>query len=158
MRQHLGIKKALPVRQHREGKCNTPQVAKPTAPLRPYYSISGVMVSTEKGGAMASTRKLNTKDGKPFYEIIVSRGRGKSPLTTRWYPPEGWSQRTIDRELEKVKSDFERRVKAGEVLSREEEREQARQRAQEAAQIKTLRIRAAGIYARYGYQVRREHP
>lgn len=87
---------------------------------------------------MASTRKLNTKDGKPFYEIIVSRGRGKSPLTTRWYPPEGWSQRTIDRELEKVRSDFERRVKAGEVLSREEEREQARRRAQEAAQIKTL--------------------
>ena len=87
---------------------------------------------------MASARKLHTKDGRPFYEIFVSRGRGRSPLTTRWYPPEGWSQRTIDRELEKVKSDFERRVKAGEVVSREEEREQARQRAQEAAQIKTL--------------------
>ena len=41
---------------------------------------------------MASTRKRTTKDGQVFYEIRVSRGRGKSYLTTRWYPPEGWSQ------------------------------------------------------------------
>lgn len=35
---------------------------------------------------MASTRKQTTKDGKVFYEISVSRGRGKSRLTRRWYP------------------------------------------------------------------------
>ena len=29
---------------------------------------------------MASTRKLTTKDGRTFYEISVSRGRGKSRL------------------------------------------------------------------------------
>ena len=46
---------------------------------------------------MASTRKLNTKDGTPFYEISVSRGRGIPRLTTRWYPPVGWSQKAIDR-------------------------------------------------------------
>lgn len=40
---------------------------------------------------MASTQKRTTKDGTIFYEIRVSRGRGKSYLTTRWYPPEGWS-------------------------------------------------------------------
>ena len=45
---------------------------------------------------MASTRKRTTKDGQIFYEIRVSRGRGKSYLTTRWYPPEGWGQKAID--------------------------------------------------------------
>ena len=54
-----------------------------------------------KGAFMASTRKLTTKDGQIFYEIRVSRGRGKSYLTTRWYPPEGWSQKAIDRTLAK---------------------------------------------------------
>lgn len=50
---------------------------------------------------MASTRKRTTKDGQIFYEIRVSRGREKSYLTTRWYPPEGWSQKAIDRALAK---------------------------------------------------------
>lgn len=94
---------------------------------------------------MASTRKLNTKDGQIFYEIIVSRGRGKSQLTTRWYPPKGWSQKAIDRELVKIKAEFERKVKAGEIVSKEEQAEQDRQKALEAAQIKTLK--------QYGEQV-----
>ena len=88
---------------------------------------------------MASTRKLNTKDGQIFYEIIVSRGRGKSQLTTRWYPPKGWSQKAIDRELVKFKAEFERKVKAGEIVSREEQAELDRQKAAEAALIKTMR-------------------
>lgn len=94
---------------------------------------------------MASTRKLNTKDGQIFYEIIVSRGREKSQLTTRWYPPKGWSQKAIDRELVKVKAEFERKVRAGEIVSKEEQAELDRQRALEAAQIKTLK--------QYGEQV-----
>ena len=51
---------------------------------------------------MPSTRKLETKDGRVFYEISVSRGRGKSRLTRRWYPPEGWSRKAIERELERM--------------------------------------------------------
>ena len=51
---------------------------------------------------MASTRKGTTKDGRVFYEISVSRGRGKSRLTRRWYPPEGWSRKAIERELAAV--------------------------------------------------------
>ena len=88
---------------------------------------------------MASTRKRFTKDGRPFYEITVSRGRGKSRLTSRWYPPEGWSKRAIDRELVKQAAEFERKVKAGEALSRKDTHELERQKALEAAQIKTLR-------------------
>ena len=95
---------------------------------------------------MASTRKLNKKDGTPFYEIIVSRGRGRSQLTTRWYPPAGWSQKVIDWELVKVAAEFERQVKAGEVVSKAEQAAQDRQKAAEAAQIKTLKQYGESIF------------
>lgn len=88
---------------------------------------------------MASTRKLTTKDGKVFFEISVSRGRGKSRLTRRWYPPEGWSRRAIERELTAVAAEFERQSDAGDVISRAEQRDKKAQAAVEAAKILTLR-------------------
>lgn len=88
---------------------------------------------------MASPRLKETKDGKRFYEIRVSRGRGKSYLTKRWYVPDGWSKKSIDKELAKVAAEFERQVKAGEIISREEQKERILQEKQEAAKIQTLR-------------------
>ena len=88
---------------------------------------------------MASTRKGTTKDGRVFYEISVSRGRGKSRLTRRWYPPEGWSRKAIERELAAVAAEFERQSDAGEVISRAEHRERETQDAAEAAKILTFR-------------------
>ncbi len=88
---------------------------------------------------MASTRKRTTKEGQIFYEIRVSRGRGKSYLTTRWYPPEGWSQKAIDRALAKESSEFERRCREGEVISRAEQKESVLQQKREAAMIQTLK-------------------
>lgn len=88
---------------------------------------------------MASTRKLTTKDGKVFYEISVSRGRGKSRLTRRWYSPEGWSRKAIERELTAVAAEFERQSDAGDVISRAEQRDRKAQAAVEAAKILTLR-------------------
>lgn len=88
---------------------------------------------------MASTRKRTTKDGQVFYEIRVSRGRGKSYLTTRWYPPDGWSQKAIDRALTKEMADFERRCHEGEVISRAEQKESDLQQKREAAKILTLK-------------------
>lgn len=88
---------------------------------------------------MPSTRRKETKDGRVFYEISVSRGRGKSRLTRRWYVPEGWSQKAIDRELATVAAEFERQSDAGEVISRAEAREKAAQEAAEAAKILTLK-------------------
>lgn len=88
---------------------------------------------------MASTRKRTTKDGQVFYEIRVSRGRGKSYLTTRWYPPEGWSQKAIDRALARETADFERRCHKGEVTSRAEKKESDLQQKREAAKIQTLK-------------------
>lgn len=88
---------------------------------------------------MPSTRKKTTKAGAVFYEIRVSRGRDKSYLTKRWYVPEGWSQKAIDRELAAVAADFERQCDAGEIVSREETRQKVAQEAAEAAKILTLR-------------------
>ncbi len=88
---------------------------------------------------MPSTRKITNKSGLTFYEIRVSRGRNKSPLSSRWYPPDGWSQKAIDRELARVAAEFERRCDAGEVLSRKEQEELDLQERQEAAKVLTLR-------------------
>lgn len=95
---------------------------------------------------MASSRKLFTKDGIPFYEIAVSRGRGKSRLSTRWYPPHGWSQRAIDKELKKQEAAFEKAVKEGKVLSKEEQKQLERIKAEEAAKIKTLKQYCESVY------------
>lgn len=94
---------------------------------------------------MASTRLRTTKAGLDFYEIAVSRGRGKAPYTTRWYPPEGWSKRSIDKELVKVAAEFERQCNAGEILTRQEQKDKAAFDAAEAAKILTLK--------QYGEQV-----
>lgn len=88
---------------------------------------------------MASTIQRTTKSGQVFYEIQVSRGRGRAKLTDRWYPPNGWSKRAIDRELAKVAAEFERKVTAGEVISRAEQKDQELQEKREAAKILTLR-------------------
>ena len=87
---------------------------------------------------MASIRKKSTKDGQTFYEIRVSRGRGKSYLTTRWYPPKGWGQKAIDRALAKEAAEFERRCQEGEVVSRAEQKENDLQQKREIAKIQTL--------------------
>ena len=85
---------------------------------------------------MASSRKRTTKDGQIFYEIRVSRGRGKSHLTTRWYPPKGWGQKAIDQALAKEMAEFEHQCQAGEVVSRAEQKESDLQQKREAAKSK----------------------
>ena len=87
---------------------------------------------------MPSTRLLKTKDGKPFYEITVSRGRSKGKLTKRWYPPEGWSKRSIERELAAVAAEFERECDSGKIVSRAEQREREAKQAEKAARVMTL--------------------
>lgn len=88
---------------------------------------------------MASTRKKTTKDGREFYEIRVDMGRGKPELTRRWYVPDGWSRRSIERELAKVAADFERQCKAGEILTRAQKKEKERIEELEANRIQTLK-------------------
>lgn len=95
---------------------------------------------------MPSTRKKTTKDGREFYEIRVSRGRGKTYLSKRWYVPDGWSKKAIDRELARQAAEFEREVQAGEVTSRAEQKALELQQAAEAAKIQTLRQYGELVY------------
>ncbi|MBR4158128.1 MAG: site-specific integrase [Oscillospiraceae bacterium] len=95
---------------------------------------------------MASIKLSETKTGKQFYLISVSRGYGKSPYRMRWYRPEGWSQRSVDRELNKVAAEFERACAAGEILTRSEEKEIAAVEAAEAAKLKTVKQYVNGVF------------
>lgn len=95
---------------------------------------------------MASTKLMETKDGRRFFKISVSRGYGKSPYTMRWYWPDGWSKRTAERELAKQAAAFELKCSQGEVLNREEERRKEAEERAEAAKLKTLRQYADGVF------------
>lgn len=86
---------------------------------------------------MASIKQMETKDGRRFFKISVSRGYGKTPYTMRWYWPDGWSKRAAERELAKQAAAFELKCSQGEVLNRAQAKEKAAQDAAEAAKLKT---------------------
>lgn len=87
---------------------------------------------------MASSRLKTTHDGKKFFELRYKPSRNRPELTTRWYVPEGWSQKAIDRGLAKAKAEFERQCKAGDILSRSEIKEREKAAAEAAAKIMTV--------------------
>lgn len=95
---------------------------------------------------MASTTLKTTKAGKQFYEIRVRDGREGQTYACRWYVPDGWSKRSIERELNKAASDFENKVKAGEVKTRRQRADEARQAAEESAKIKTLKQYGESVF------------
>ena len=95
---------------------------------------------------MASIKLNETKDGRRFFQISVSRGYGKAPYKRRWYWPDGWSKRTAEREAAKQAAAFELACKNGEVLNRAQAKEKAAQEAAEAAKLKTVRQYADGVF------------
>lgn len=88
---------------------------------------------------MASIKQMETKEGKRFFQISVSRGYGKSAYKMRWYWPDGWSKRSAEREAAKQAAQFERACAAGEVLNRAEAKEKAAQEAPERARLKSVK-------------------
>lgn len=95
---------------------------------------------------MASIKLNETKDGRRFFQICVSRGYGNAPYKTRWYWPDGWSKRTAEREAAKQAATFELACQNGEVLNRAQAKEKAAQEAAEAAKLKTVRQYADGVF------------
>lgn len=95
---------------------------------------------------MASSTLKTTKDGRQFYEIRVSPGRGKQQLSCRWYVPDGWSKKSIEKELANQKVEFERKVKSGEIVSRSERKAQEAAKAAELAKLKTVRQYVEGVF------------
>ena len=98
-----------------------------------------------------ATAKLKTrKNGQEYYEIRSHVSRDRPTLTMRWDVPAGWSKTAIDRELKRQMAEFDRRVKAGEVLSRQERKdrdaEEAAAAAAEAAKIKTFQQYGEAVF------------
>ena len=94
---------------------------------------------------MASFKKNTTKEGRVFYEIRVSAGHDQPRYTTRFYPADTWSERTIQRELQKAAAAFENACRAGEIKTRAETKRE--KEAAEAAE------RAAYTFARYASEI-----
>lgn len=95
---------------------------------------------------MANATKRINKDGSVSYQIQVSRGRGKSPYSMRWQVPETWSEKVVQRELNKVCADFERRCKNGEVMTRAEQKEEQERKADEERKILTVEQYAEKVF------------
>ena len=95
---------------------------------------------------MASIKLQETKDGKRYFRIRVSRGKGQSPYQTRFYPNPDWSMKTAQREAIKAAAKFELECSSGEVLNREQKKEKEEAARVEAAKLKTVRQYAEGIY------------
>lgn len=95
---------------------------------------------------MASIKLMETKDGRRFFKISVSRGYGKTPYTTRWYWPENISKRTAEREAQKAAAAFELKCDQGEVLTRAEAKQREMEAQAETAKLKTVRQYADGVF------------
>ena len=101
---------------------------------------------------MASIGKLEVaKDGRRYWLIRVRMGRDDSTRKTRFYWPVGKngnpvSQSTAERQRDAFALEFERKCKAGEVLSREQKKVQAAREEEEKAKLKTLKQYAEGVF------------
>lgn len=99
---------------------------------------------------MATAKRKVKKNGQVYYEIRSHVSRDRPTLTMCWDVPKGWSQTAIDRELEKQKAEFDRKVRAGEVLSKQEQKakdaEEAALAAAEAARIKTFKQYGESVF------------
>lgn len=95
---------------------------------------------------MASTRLKETKDGKKYYEIRVRMSQSGPELSRRWYVPEGWSQKSIDKELNKQAHEFESQCKEGKIKTKKQAREEQEQAAREEAKIPTFKFYYENVY------------
>lgn len=94
---------------------------------------------------MASIKKKVDKSGRPTYIVQASAGRGRRVKRT-WRPQDGWSQRTIERELQKFAAQLENELSNGVVKTHKEDMEEKRRLEQEAAKLRTLRQYAQDVF------------
>lgn len=95
---------------------------------------------------MASYRPRKNKFGQIIsYEIRVSRGydpvtrKALKPYTMTWPHPDGWSKNRIERELNRVATEFEAACKRGEVLTKAERKAKAAAEAEEERRKPTFK-------------------
>ena len=86
---------------------------------------------------MASIRKTEDKVGNVIYKVQASNGRGRR-VTRSWKPQEGWSAKTIQRELNKFAANLEQELERGAVVTKREQIQQAAAAELEKAKLKTV--------------------
>lgn len=106
---------------------------------------------------MAHISKLmETKDGRRYWRIYVSRKEGGT-YTTRFYWPDGYtSQKAVENLRNAFASDFEKDCKAGNVLNRKEKKEKEERERQEAEAAAAAAAEAAAkieTFRQYGERV-----
>ena len=87
---------------------------------------------------MASIRKTEDKVGNVIYKVQASNGRGRR-VTRSWKPQEGWSAKTIQRELNKFAANLEQELERGAVVTKREQIQQAAAAELEKAKLKTVK-------------------
>lgn len=86
---------------------------------------------------MASFKQMTDASGATVYKVQVSNGRERK-ITRSWRPQPGWSARTIKKELDKFAANLENELAEGTIKTRQEDLEEKRQAALEAANLKAL--------------------
>ena len=95
---------------------------------------------------MASTQLFTRKNGSRYYKIRVRDGRDGTTHCTVWNVPDTWSAKVIERELSKAAAAFENKVKSGQHKTLRERKEAAKQEAEEAAKIRTLKQYGESVF------------
>lgn len=94
---------------------------------------------------MASIKKEYDKSGAVVYKVQVSNGRGRK-VKRSWRPADGWSAKTIERELNKFAATLENELASGELATRKEAQEQKRLEELERAKMRTLQQYGDGVF------------
>ncbi len=94
---------------------------------------------------MPSIKKGLDSTGAVVYKVQVSAGRGRR-IKRSWRPEPGWSDKTIQRELNKFAAQLENEFASGGIKTKQENEEATRLEALEAAKLKTLRQYAIGVF------------
>lgn len=101
---------------------------------------------------MASISKLQiTKDGRRYWKVQVSKGKGVAPAAARFYWPQkkngdSVSEKVAEKARDTFAAEFENKVKSGEILSRKEAAEQKAEEERQRAALKTVKQYAEGVY------------
>lgn len=95
---------------------------------------------------MAFAKERTKADGTTFYEIRAYNKEKKQHYTKYYYPPRGWSARSIKNQLKTEIETFQIAVDNGEVLSKAERKERDRALQAEAALLKTVKQYAESVF------------
>lgn len=95
---------------------------------------------------MAYSRERIKKDGTKFYEIRGYSKEKKIYFSKYYYPPFGWSQKSIDKALRTECESFQNDIDDGKILTKEEARQKEEAEKAEREKLKTVKQYGEGVF------------